>query len=313
VSWIVQLLVILALTAVASAWARAARTDRTLRVLLFGLLWFSGLGSLLIGLGLILGGQQRAPGVADGLGPVLVTAGASVVIPLISPVRRMLARLLPFDPHSIPDLVGLSVVLAAIGVTLATLLWLSESLRVATVTVPQLIGQSATLLGMALLAVGLGIERDVRSTARRLGLTRPTATVLLLSFGFTGLLFFVAGLAGVATQWFQPELAREIEDRLIQITEDVSSVGGAVAVGIAVGAGEELLFRGAIQPRFGIILTSVLFTLVHVQYGFSLITAGVFAMSLVLGLERRFLGTTACILTHATYDIVVLLIQNLAQ
>jgi membrane protease YdiL (CAAX protease family) len=312
VLWIIQLLVILFLTAIVSAWARAARTDRTLRAALFGLLWVSGVGSTVAGLGLIAGGQRLAPGVPDGLGSILATTGAALTIPLIGPVRRLLARILPFDPESIPDLVGLSILLAMIGANLATLLWLSESLRIVSVTVPQLIGQSVTLLGMALLVVGLGMERDLRATAQRLGLILPTATVVLLSLGFTALLFVVAGLAGAATQWLQPELAREIEDRLIQITQDVSSAGGALAVGIAVGVGEEMLFRGAIQPRFGIVLTSVLFTLVHVQYGLSLITAGVFAMSLLLGLERRYLGTTACILTHATYDVAALLLQTLA-
>ena len=307
-SWLAQLIGILLVTAVVSMWARAARADRTLRLLLLGLLWSIALGSTLIGVGLTL----ARPRVAPGIGLVLTTTGVTMLVPLAGPVRRFLARLLPFDAESIPDLVGLTILATLIAGNLATLIWLGDELRIASVSVVQLVAQSITLLGVALLAVGLGFERDLSSAAQRLGLRRLNFVQAVTALGFTVLLFIIASLSGALTQWLQPELARVIEDRLVRMTEEVSSVGGALAVSMAAGIGEEVLFRGAIQPRYGLVLTSVLFTLVHVQYGLSFITAGVFAMSMLLGLERRYLGTTACILTHTAYNVVAILLQNLA-
>lgn len=308
--WIAQLIGITLISAVVSAWARAARTDRHLRLLLLALLWTIALGLVAAGLGLVVAGERPPLGVAPGTGYAFAMTGGAMLLPLIGPLRRLLARVLPFDAESMPDQVGLTVLLALIAGNLAALFWLASELQITPVSVIQLVGQSLTLLAVAVLAVGLGIERDLASTMRRLGLTRLTCVRAAAALGFTVALFVIAGVAGALTQWLQPTLAREIEDRLVQITQDVSSVSGALAVSIAAGIGEETLFRGAIQPRYGILLTSALFTLVHVQYGLSIITAGVFAISLLLGAERRYLGTTACILTHATYNAVVILLQN---
>uniref|UniRef100_A0A831TCE8 CPBP family intramembrane metalloprotease n=1 Tax=Thermorudis peleae TaxID=1382356 RepID=A0A831TCE8_9BACT len=310
--WIAQLVGIALISAVLSAWARGARTDRLLRLLLLALLWTIALGLVVAGLGIMVAGARLPLVLARGAGYTLTMTGVAMLLALVAPVRRLLARFLPFDAESVPDQVGLAVLLALIAGNLAGLIWLAGDLRVAPVSVVQLVGQSVTLVAVAALAVGLGIERTWGSTVRRLGFTRLTWVQAATALGFTVALFVIAGAAGALTQWLQPELAREIEDRLVQMTQDVSSVSGALAVSIAAGVGEETLFRGAIQPRYGILLTSALFTLVHVQYGLSIITAGVFAISLLLGLERRYLGTTACILTHATYNAVAILLQNLA-
>jgi membrane protease YdiL (CAAX protease family) len=56
------------------------------------------------------------------------------------------------------------------------------------------------------------------------------------------------------------------------------------------------------QPRFGLIITSLLFALVHGQYGLSLATLVVFGLGLVLGLVRNRTNTTTSMLTHALYN-----------
>ncbi|MBK6432580.1 MAG: CPBP family intramembrane metalloprotease [Anaerolineae bacterium] len=48
-----------------------------------------------------------------------------------------------------------------------------------------------------------------------------------------------------------------------------------------------MIFRGALQPRFGLILTSFLFAVIHVQYGLSPAVVQVFVLGLVLGIIRQ--------------------------
>ncbi len=85
-------------------------------------------------------------------------------------------------------------------------------------------------------------------------------------------------------------------------------------IGLAAGFGEELLFRGALQPLLGLWLTSAIFVLVHVRaYQFKSIdvptliqATGLFAASVLLGLIAQYVGLIAAMLVHAIIDIVSL-------
>ncbi|MCA1738682.1 MAG: CPBP family intramembrane metalloprotease, partial [Actinobacteria bacterium] len=76
----------------------------------------------------------------------------------------------------------------------------------------------------------------------------------------------------------------------------------ALLIGIGAGLGEETLFRGALQPRLGITLTSLLWAGIHVQYGPSVLLLDIFVLSVALGFLRRRINTTATFLTHAGYN-----------
>ena len=73
----------------------------------------------------------------------------------------------------------------------------------------------------------------------------------------------------------------------------------------------EFLFRGAIQPKFGIVLTTALFTAAHVQYGLTPATLQIVIMSLLLGWLRRRHNTSVCILLHFLYDALALVVMPL--
>jgi membrane protease YdiL (CAAX protease family) len=83
-------------------------------------------------------------------------------------------------------------------------------------------------------------------------------------------------------------------------------------LGASTGIGEELMFRGAIQPRFGIILTSALWALLHTQYQFSFVILGLFGIGILFGLIRKYVGTTAVVIAHAVYNIAVVSLQTIA-
>jgi membrane protease YdiL (CAAX protease family) len=90
-----------------------------------------------------------------------------------------------------------------------------------------------------------------------------------------------------------------VGDITTNLFNDLVSPLAALAVSLSAGVGEELLFRGALQPRFGLVLTSLLFAVGHAHYGLSPATVEVFVIGLVLGLVRRRINTTTCIVIHA--------------
>jgi len=83
-------------------------------------------------------------------------------------------------------------------------------------------------------------------------------------------------------------------------------------IGLAAGIGEELLFRGALQPIVGVWWASLIFTLAHFRTGQfhsmnwqKLIYAtSVFIAGLFLGYVFSEIGLIAAIVTHATVDVV---------
>jgi membrane protease YdiL (CAAX protease family) len=80
---------------------------------------------------------------------------------------------------------------------------------------------------------------------------------------------------------------------------------GIAALALAPGICEEIMFRGALQPRLGIIATALLFTCIHTQYGLSLDALSVFVIAVGLGLIRKFTNTTTSVITHTTYNFIV--------
>lgn len=85
---------------------------------------------------------------------------------------------------------------------------------------------------------------------------------------------------------------------------------------IFAGAGEELLFRGALQPLLGNAVTSIIFIGIHGYFKFR--SAGhilfgimMFGLSFMLGLLFEHAGLLAAMGAHAVYDVILLqLIQR---
>ena len=82
---------------------------------------------------------------------------------------------------------------------------------------------------------------------------------------------------------------------------------GAVIVAVTAGVGEELVFRGVLQPRIGIILSSLLFTSVHAfQYNFDALVQ-VLLLSFTFGIVRKLSNTSTSALIHGGYDFIAFL------
>ena len=69
----------------------------------------------------------------------------------------------------------------------------------------------------------------------------------------------------------------------------------------------------AVQPRLGLVLTTFMFALAHLQYGLTIATFEVFLIGLALGLVRNWSNTTVCIVIHAGYNTVGMLLSMLTS
>ncbi len=84
-----------------------------------------------------------------------------------------------------------------------------------------------------------------------------------------------------------------------------------VQISLFAGAGEEILFRGAIQPILGIWVTSIIFIAIHGYFKFK--SAGhilfglmLFGLSMMLGFLYEISGLISAMAAHAIYDLVML-------
>ena len=85
--------------------------------------------------------------------------------------------------------------------------------------------------------------------------------------------------------------------------------GVRLLVSLSAGAVEETFFRGFLQPRAGLFLSTLFFALAHASYGQPLLLVGVTFLSVLYGgLVRWRQSIWAAIAAHALFDAVQLLV-----
>jgi hypothetical protein len=298
----VTLLVFLLVAYGLAYWVRRAATDRSALIGLYLVIGFPGLLLTLLGLARLAARESS--------GFAWLGAGMGLLLPLVPMFRQRLARVTPIDPASPIDMVGLSIVLAFIGFFLFEYAFNPEPEDTGEISIAFLVSQFVFMIALAFVVVGAGQWRSIRGAVERLGLKRLTTRQVLIALAAVLLAFLVMGIGGALTAWLQPDFNSDIQETTDEITKNVNSVAGAIFFGLGAGASEETLLRGALQPRYGIWITSLLFALLHSQYGISFVLGGVFCMGLVLGYLRNRINTTAAILTHAVFNTIVVLIGS---
>jgi membrane protease YdiL (CAAX protease family) len=82
-----------------------------------------------------------------------------------------------------------------------------------------------------------------------------------------------------------------------------------VAIALSAGLVEEVFFRAFLQPRAGVLLSTVLFALAHLGYGQPFMLVGVTLLSLLYAeLIRRRSSVWAPVAAHAVFDLVQLVV-----
>lgn len=112
------------------------------------------------------------------------------------------------------------------------------------------------------------------------------------------------GLAVVAfsAAWTAWSPAGEALSRFLGQTIGRIGIGQGVALAVASGLGEEMLFRGAVQPELGLVMTSVLFGLMHLVPRWPLVLWAFYAIGIgfVFGLVFEWTGSLwAPVVAHA--------------
>ena len=292
-----------------SMWAHRAQTEhgRAAKMgiyLTFGFLWFI---LFLVGASGIVNAWQA--GNDPGAGSILLTAlGVAAGIALIPWLRKPLAKILPFDGNSYRDMVALMFILQ-VPIALVGLSYMNDESSTS-IEIHLLIVNALAFVAIAYLGVGFLINRSFATATKRLGLVRPSLRDIGIALACVVLALMASVASTILLEIFQPELVEDLQETLMELPGDINVFWAALLIGLTAAVGEEILMRGAIQPRFGIIFTSLVFALLHVQYGLSFAMVGVFFAGIVFGLERKYVNTTACIITHMIYNFIAVMANS---
>jgi membrane protease YdiL (CAAX protease family) len=267
---------------------------------------------LLAGSLFVFGAIDYATGGAGGNPPavdlaIMVTAVAAAAV-ASKPAREGAARLIPIDPDNPVHSLALALAVILLGTQVATVVFtdvLAAERKAAPLTIADLLAQEVPFLVFAAAGVGLYIRRNLAQSGDRLGFVRPAWWHVALALAAAGVFFGISQGAGWLSDALTPSVAAEVDRTTQHVFGRLGDTPGLLALGLLPGICEEALFRGALQPRLGLVVTAVLFTAIHAEYGLSLDVPTIFAIAIGLGLIRKYTNTTASATCHATYNLVV--------
>jgi membrane protease YdiL (CAAX protease family) len=263
---------------------------------LLGALDAAGAGLLTAG----PGAQSRLPLDFGFMATALIAAALAS-----QPVRERVAKRLPLDPDNPVHALALVLGVIFFGTQVSAILFTSLATTQTTLGVGDLVAQDVGLLILAAAGVGIFMRRDASQVAARLGVVVPAWWHVVLALAAAGAMFAFSQAMIELTRVWTPGVYEQVNASTSQIFGGLDSAPLGIAVlALAPGICEEILFRGALQPRIGLIATALLFTASHSDYGLSLYLVSVFVSALGLGLIRRFTNTTASATAHVAYNLL---------
>lgn len=228
-------------------------------------------------------------------------------------VQRLVGRWGNFSPDSGIHMTALVLILVISVYTVASFVLqggisgFAEQIEISGIGAGDLIFQAVLQVVIALLGVGLAIRRTPQQTFERLGLRLPTAGDILWGVGIGLLFIMILGIFG--TIWERltpPEQLAEQTAAAEQISQAFATLPLAFIMAASAGIGEEIWIRGALQPVFGIPISSIFFVLLHTQYTLTPATLIILVLSLGLGWLRQRQSTTAAIIAHFVFNFIPL-------
>jgi len=247
---------------------------------------------------------------AEFLAVPLTIAGALGLLYLWPPVQRAVARVIPIRPGS--PVVYLTIVL---GLLLVAQQAGAQVQPGTPLTLADLLAQDIPLLLLAFVGVGIFVRRSPREATERLGLLPPRQRRwwLVALVGIIAFLAIAYGIERVADK-LTPSSQQQVTNATNVLFSRFNNPLGVILLGLMPAVVEETLFRGALVPRLGVLVTAVLFAALHTQYAITFATLEVFVLGFGLGLLRVRSGSTLpCMVTHAGYNIAVGLLGFLAK
>jgi membrane protease YdiL (CAAX protease family) len=164
-----------------------------------------------------------------------------------------------------------------------------------------------------LMGVGLFMRRNLRQTLNRLGIYPLSWQELAFRIGVSALVTFglvvwvlIVGLIWQAS--VSEETYNEQSEAADALAESITTVGLAFMVAFTAGVGEEIAFRGAMQPIFGFWSTTIVFVAAHTQYTLTPAWLIILVVAIAFGLLRKYFDTSTAILTHFLYNFTLLIL-----
>ena len=237
---------------------------------------------------------------------LVVTAVASAGF-LLKPIRRDVARFLPIDPDNPVHELALVFAVALLGLQVTSIAFtdvLASNNSQPPLTILDLFENELPFLVTAVFGVGIFIRRTPAEAARRLGVVLPAWWQVPLALACAGAFFALSQASDSLSRILTPDLAHRVGATTQHVFGQLDNPWGLVAIALIPGICEELLFRGALQPRLGLLFTAVLFTSVHTEYGFSFDTLTVFVIAIGLGFLRKYTNTTTSATAHVSYNLL---------
>jgi uncharacterized protein len=259
-----------------------------------------------------LAGAGTTTASSAGRSPIPVDVGIMVTAVFAAalaskPIRERVSHVLPIDPDSPVHALALALAVLLFGTQVTSILFMNLTAQAnqTPLSVGDLIVQEAPFLILAAAGVGIFIRRNMSQVGTRLGLVVPAWWQVVLAVAAAGAFFaFGVGMDQLGQVW-TPDVARQVHNTTQHLYSGLGGPLGIATLALAPGICEEILFRGALQPRIGLIATALLFTSIHTQYGVSLDALSVLVIALGLGLIRKFTNTTTSSIAHITYNLVV--------
>jgi membrane protease YdiL (CAAX protease family) len=224
------------------------------------------------------------------------------------PVRERASRLIPIDPDNPVHTVALVLGVILLGTQVSSIAFtdvLAADQKLPPLSIGDLISQEAPFLVIAAVGVGLYLRRNLGDAATRLGLIRPEPWQIALALAAAGAFFGLSVASSALSSSLTPGIAQQVDKTSQHLFGALNNPTGILALALVPGICEEILFRGALQPRLGLVATAVLFTAIHTEYGISIDVLTILAIAVGLGLIRKYANTTASIACHVAYNLVV--------
>lgn len=253
------------------------------------------------------------------VGMALWVPALAAILCLLPPVRKQLSKVIPIDARSSVHAIAISLgflvatrpaLMHAIGPeALSSLTEVSDS-DVASI-VSSLLAERLSIALLTLVGVGWLTRRKWPHVLERLGLVMPRPAGIatgigagLLLVGITLILPSIAEATGLWDMGLDEQIGEGRYEAFFQ------SIPAMLSVALVFGIGEEALFRGALQRRFGFFLTCLVFVAFREPFGFSIYALESVAAGLILGLLRMRFNTSTSAIAHSCYYIVLGLTEH---
>lgn len=251
---------------------------------------------------------------ALGAGAALLCGVVIVSLPVREGLDRLIGNHGTFDPYSSVHKTAFVLAVALLVYTLMDIIIVggvegyAEALQEQSIGAFDAVANLLLMVVAAFVGVGLVVRRSLPQVMERLSLRTPTVQDTLWGLGTAFLcLVLILMFSVVLTLVLSPEALEAQGAASNQIAEALSdSLMIAFLAAFAAAVGEEILFRGALQPVFGLIPTTLFFALLHTQYAFTPGSAAILIVGAAFGILRQRQSTTAAIIAHFAYNFTLL-------